>query len=207
LLVPVLAPAMAAEALSGLDGLLLTGGGDVSPSCYHEEPVPEIYGVNIDRDQWELALVTAARSERLPILGVCRGAQILNVAAGGTLIQHLPDVSAEPHGLRGPREREEVHPVGIEPGSLLATVVEGARLGVNSLHHQALALVGDGLRAVAWGPDGVIEAVESAEGEPVLAVQWHPELMIDHPRHQRLFDWLAQTSSTTRTQSFEARSA
>jgi len=145
LLVPVLAPAMAGQALMGLDGLLLTGGGDVSPSCYGEEPVPEIYGVNTDRDQWELALVAAARRVGLPILGVCRGAQILNVATGGTLIQHLPDVSAEPHGLRI-RQSEEVHPVGIDPGSLLATVVGREQLGVNSLHHQALALVGRGGR-------------------------------------------------------------
>jgi putative glutamine amidotransferase len=207
LLVPVLAPALSVQALMGLDGLLLTGGGDVSPSCYGEEPVSEVYGVNTDRDQWELALVAAAQRVGLPILGVCRGAQILNVATGGTLVQHLPDVSVEPHGLRI-RESEEVHPVGIDPDSLLATVVGTEQLGVNSLHHQALALVGTGLRAVAWAPDGIIEAVEGADHEPILAVQWHPELMSDHPRHQKLFNWLVEAaSSSSTTESVQARSA
>ncbi len=194
LLLPVLDPALADEVVADMDGLLLTGGGDISPSWYGQEPVPEVYGVDLDRDRWELALITAARAAGLPILGVCRGAQILNVAAGGSLIQDLPSVSQESHGLRV-REHDEVHPVGIEPGSMLADVVGSERLGVNSLHHQSLALVGRGLRAVAWSPDGVIEAVESAERAPILAVQWHPELMIDHPRHQLLFDWLVDAAS------------
>lgn len=196
---PVLDPADADEALAGLDGLLLTGGGDVSAECYGEEPAPEAYGRDAARDRWELALVAAARAAGLPILGVCRGAQVLNVAAGGTLVQHLPVVTDESH-REYERDAETVHPVALDPESLLAAVTGQRELGVNSLHHQAVAVVGPGLRPVAWAPDGVIEAVESVE-DRLLGVQWHPELLVHEaapPAHRRLFAWLAQAAAERR---------
>lgn len=190
---PVLGPADAEEVLSGLDGLVLSGGGDVAPSLYGEAPAPEVYGVDASRDAWELALVAAARAARLPVLGICRGLQVVNVATGGTLIQHLPTFTDEPH-REYERDREAVHPVEVGPASLLATVTGQPSFGVNSLHHQAVATVGGGLRAVAWAPDGVVEAVESSDDDNLLAVQWHPELLTPDPPHDRLFAWLVRAA-------------
>lgn len=147
-----------------------------------------------ERDAWEMALVAAALAADVPILGVCRGVQLLNVAAGGTLVQHLGTITEEQHHVRE-RDHEAVHPVDIHPGSTLASIVATCRLGVNSLHHQSAALVGQGLHAVAWAPDGVIEALESAEGRPVVGVQWHPEMLIDQPPHLELFGWLAREAA------------
>jgi putative glutamine amidotransferase len=191
---PVLDWADAEEVLSGLDGLLLAGGGDVAASCYGEDPAPEAYGVDAARDGWELALVAAARAAGLPILGVCRGAQVLNVAAGGTLIQHLPVLTDESH-KEYERDRETVHPVEVDPASLLAAITGQRTFGVNTLHHQAVAEVGPSLRPVAWAPDGVIEAVESVDDRLLLGVQWHPELLTHQPPHDRLFAWLAQAAA------------
>jgi putative glutamine amidotransferase len=184
----------AEEVLSVLDGLLLTGGGDVAASCYGEDPAPEAYGVDVARDAWELALVAAARAAGLPILGLCRGAQVLNVAAGGTLIQHLPVGTDESH-KQYERDCETVHPVAVDPGSFLAAITGQRAFGVNTLHHQAVAEVGASLRPVAWAPDGIIEAVESVDGLPLLGVQWHPELLIHQPPHDRLFAWLARAAA------------
>jgi gamma-glutamyl-gamma-aminobutyrate hydrolase PuuD len=196
-LLPIQEPEVAADILANLDGLLVIGGADVDPWCYGEEPVPEVYGVDPGRDVWEVALVAAAISARLPVLGVCRGEQVINVTYGGSLVQHLPRVTDEPHRLRG-REREQAHPVGIDPDSTLAAIVGDEPLGVNTLHHQAVAEVGPGLRAVAWAPDGVIEAIEDAGGRPVVGVQWHPESLIDQPRHGLLFLWLTRTGASGR---------
>jgi putative glutamine amidotransferase len=184
---PVLDGADAEEVLSGLDGLLLT---DVAAACYGADPAPEAYGVDVARDAWELALVAAARAAGLPILGLCRGAQLLNVAAGGTLVQHLPVGTDESH-KQYERDCETVHTVEVDPASLLAAITGQRAFGVNTLHHQAVAEVGASLRPVAWAPDGVIEAVESVDGLPLLGVQWHPELLTHQPPHDRLFAWLA----------------
>jgi putative glutamine amidotransferase len=194
---PVLDGADAEEVLSSLDGLLLTGGGDVAASCYGEDPVPEAYGVDVARDAWELALVAAARAAGLPILGLCRGVQVLNVAAGGTLIQHLP-VGTDASHKQYERDGETVHAVEVDPGSLLAAITGQRAFGVNTLHHQAVADVGSGLRPVAWAPDGVIEAVESDAERPLLGVQWHPELITHLSPHGRLFAWLAQAAADRR---------
>jgi len=194
---PVLDWPDAEEVLSGLDGLLLTGGGDVAASWYGEDPAPEAYGVDAARDGWELALVAAARAAGLPILGVCRGAQVLNVAAGGTVIQHLPVGTDESH-KQYERDGETVHPVEVDPTSLLAAITGPRAFGVNTLHHQAVADVGSGLRPVAWAPDGVIEAVESVDDRLLLGVQWHPELLTHQPPHDRLFAWLAQAAADRR---------
>jgi putative glutamine amidotransferase len=194
---PVLRPSDSGEVLAQLDGLLLTGGGDMAASWYGEEPAPETYGVDTTRDAWELALVAGAKGAALPVLGICRGAQILNVAAGGTLVQHLPAFTDCDH-RDCERDREFVHGVEVDPGSLLAEVAGSRAFGVNTLHHQAIAKVGPGLRPVAWAPDGVIEAVESAGGRLVLGIQWHPELIADRPPHGLLFAWLARAAGASR---------
>src|SRR5919197_3386341 len=147
LILPVLDPADAEQVLQTVDGLLLTGGGDVEPLYYGAAAVPEVHGVDAGRDAFELALVPAAAAPGVPVLGICRGAQVINVAMGGTLAQHLPDVSDQAHCLRD-RSGEPVHDVRIEPGTRLAGIAGADRLPVNSLHHQAVDTLGAGLRAV-----------------------------------------------------------
>lgn len=206
LLLPILAPDLAEDLLATVDGLVLTGGGDVGPDRYGEAPVEEVYSVDPARDEWELALMKAARAvpqgpsgHGLPVLAICRGAQILNVAAGGTLIQHLPAVTPGPHRLRD-RGNESVHTVKIAADSQLSEIVGSSPLGVNSIHHQAIATVGPGLRAVAWAPDGVVEAVERVDRGPVIAVQWHPEWLIHRRRQQKLYRWLIATAANGRSE-------
>jgi putative glutamine amidotransferase len=179
--------------LSRVDGLLLTGGGDVAPALYGAEPAPETAGCDDERDHAEVALVQAAMAARIPILAVCRGIQILNVACGGTLVQHLPAVTAQPH-LVIDRPREVVHSVELQPGSDLRRIVGVDSLGVNSLHHQAVNRIGTGLRPVAWAGDGTVEALEDQAGW-VIGVQWHPELLADQSEQIRLFEWLVEQSS------------
>jgi putative glutamine amidotransferase len=173
--------------LAGLDGLLLSGGGDVDPTRYGQSPSAEIGGVDSDRDDWEVALVRQAFEVELPILGVCRGAQVLNVACGGTLLQHLPAHSSLPHLVL---EREAVaHVVRIEPSTQLFAIEGAAQIGTNSVHHQAVEAIGQGLRATAWAEDGTVEAIEHLTS-PAIGVQWHPENLLDHPSHLALFEWL-----------------
>jgi putative glutamine amidotransferase len=184
--IPVLlppAPGIAA-ALGRLDGLILTGGGDLDPAAYGAEPSPQTSRVHPERDQAELELLAAALAAGLPVLGICRGMQLLNVARGGTLCQHLADGGHRPSpGTFGS------HPVRLAAGSLLASVLQpgdgpaGLTLDVPTAHHQGIDRLGDGLVPAAWAEDGVIEAVEPAPGpsQPpfLLAVQWHPEASQD----------------------------
>ncbi|HEV7864813.1 MAG TPA: gamma-glutamyl-gamma-aminobutyrate hydrolase family protein [Acidimicrobiia bacterium] len=212
---PVMDPDDAELALLALDGLLLTGGGDVDPARYGADPVPEVYGLDPGRDAFEVALIAAAARAGLPVLGICRGSQILNVGLGGTLIQHVPAITGRDHCLRD-RAYEPVHGVIVAPGSLLESVVGGADVAVNSLHHQAVDRLGAGLRAVAWAEDGIVEGVESSGGPGrFLGVQWHPELLAGRPAHERLFTWLVteaagpaptKPSTTTRGSSSTKRS-
>jgi len=188
-MLPVLEPGDAELALLAVDGLLLTGGGDVDPVRYGEAPVPEVYGLDPRRDAFEAALVVAAARAGLPVLGICRGTQILNVALGGTLHQHVPAVTGRDHCLRD-RASVLVHEVRITAGTLLAATAGSTGIGVNSLHHQAIDRVGAGLRAVAWSDDGIIEGVESDGLGRFLGVQWHPELLAQYDAHERLFAWL-----------------
>lgn len=192
---PIVLPALrrwlAAEALDGLDGLLLTGGGDVDPARYGDAAVPECGPPEGARDAWELALIDAARELEIPVLGICRGAQVLNVAYGGGLVQHLPGRGIDGHDDE--RVDGEVHGVALAPGSLVRQVTGTDVLRTNTLHHQAIDpdRIGDGLRVTGVADDGVVEAVESADpDEQVLGVQWHPELLLGHPAHQALFGWL-----------------
>jgi len=189
-ILPVLDRDDAGAALLALDGLLLTGGGDVEPSLYGARPVPEVDGPDPARDASEVALARAAARAGMPVLGICRGAHVLNVAFGGSLLQHVPAVTGADHSVRD-RARELVHGLKIDPASLLASVAGGSSVAVNSLHHQAVDRIGAGLRAVAWSEDGVVEGLESDDVfARILGVQWHPELLLGHRAHERLFAWL-----------------
>ncbi len=180
--IPVLLPPVAGveDALARLDGLVLSGGGDIDPAQYGESPGPHLVSVRPERDRAELALLHAALTRQLPVLGICRGLQLINVALGGRLHQHLPDVVGHDEHAPKPGAFAD-HDVTVAPGSRLATIVGAAGpdqpLAVPTHHHQAISLLADGLTATAWTPDGTIEAVEldPARSPFVLAIQWHPE--------------------------------
>ena len=164
-----------------LDGLVLTGGADLNPSLYGEKPHPRLGQVSDTRDSWELALVRAAQLRKKPILAICRGIQILNVALGGTLLQDLPTQhpSAINHDPDRPRD-SRTHPIELAGESRLARALGVTQLTVNSVHHQAISRVAPELRVVATASDGVIEGVESAADSTwwCVGVQWHPEELI-----------------------------
>lgn len=189
------------EALAPFDGLLLAGGGDVDPARYGAGPPhPAVYGVDPDRDEAELGLVAAALAGGLPTLAICRGLQVLNVALGGTLHQHLPDLSGmDLHG-HPTGQTSVLHDVKVQPGTRLAAACGREILRCTSHHHQGVDRLADPLVAVAWSGDGLVEAVEPVEsGEPggeaghwLVGVQWHPEMTsADDPEQQSLFDGFA----------------
>jgi putative glutamine amidotransferase len=165
------------ELLTRLDGLVLSGGGDLDPAAYGGDPHARTYAVSPERDSFELALLRGALERGTPTLAICRGMQILNVVLGGDLHPHLPEGVGDTVVHRISQTEAASHPVRLEPGSALAGRLGATQLGsVPSWHHQALRRLGSGLRPVAWAPDDVIEAVELS-GEPqLIAVQWHPEL-------------------------------
>jgi gamma-glutamyl-gamma-aminobutyrate hydrolase PuuD len=173
-----------AETLDGIDGLLLAGGEDVNPSAYGETPHPTVVDVSPERDRFELALVAEARKRDFPILAICRGIQVLNVACGGSLVQDIPSqmAGALDHRLAVPAHSSHslAHEIWIEPDSVLGTLMRDALGGtdaceVNSRHHQAVKRPAAGFRVTATAPDGVIEAIEDPASRFCLGVQWHPE--------------------------------
>lgn len=170
-----LPPEHALHVLQRLDGLILSGGEDVDPALYGAERHPNLRATNRERDEWEIALVHAAQRTGLPLLAICRGVQVLNVALGGTLVQDIP--SQVPDALDHDRNRDHrAHPIAIEPGSRLAEIV-GCAIEVNTSHHQSAAELGEGLRVVAQAPDGVVEALEWPGDWWAVGVQWHPETL------------------------------
>jgi len=174
---------------TALDGLLLSGGGDIDPACYGAAPIASVGGVDPDRDHTEFTLTQWALAEDKPIFGICRGLQLLNVACGGALYR---DVSEYADAIRhaytqGYPSDLVVHPVRIAADSLLAAIVGKGDVPVNSLHHQACSVVAQGLRVVAWAPDGMVEAVEVPDHRFALAVQWHPEALPEAVESQALF--------------------
>lgn len=177
LLLPEFSPGESIELFGECDALLLTGGEDVDPACYGAVPHARLGTVDRRRDDNELALVTDARARDLPILAICRGIQLLNVACGGTLIQDIPSQlpSAIDHNPATPRDHR-AHRITITDGSRLGQIMETTNFSANSFHHQAIDRVGDGLVVNAHAPDGLIEGVESSDPlEWVVGVQWHPE--------------------------------
>ena len=177
ILSPLLGEGDAAEAVAGLDGLLLTGGEDIDPARYDAAPSSRLGSISPERDAFELALFAAARRLELPTLAICRGIQLANVALGGTLWQDLPTErpGAVDHDTAAGRNRR-THPVRLTPGSRAALALGTEALAVNSFHHQAVRELAPTLVASGWADDGVVEAAESTGKDPwLLAVQWHPE--------------------------------
>jgi putative glutamine amidotransferase len=183
LLLPNPDPRHIDQILAAVDGLLFTGGADIAPLLYGAEPAKDLGTTDIPRDRFELPLGRAALAAELPILGICRGIQLLNVAAGGSLRQDLKGDPAAvvQHQMSVVGGRGVHHHVTVEPGTRLAGLVGSGRLAVNSYHHQAVDRLGPGLRVTARADDGTIEAIEGAGQRFLMAVQWHPEVM--DPEH------------------------
>jgi len=205
--IPVLLPPhLTAEARSTLwerlNGLVLTGGGDLEPSRFDQPRHPKTDEVAPARDELELGLTRRALDEDVPLFAICRGIQVLNVALGGTLIQDLPSErpSAIAHSQREPRH-EATHAVKVMgEGTRLGRVLGSLEVQVNSMHHQAIDRLGFGLREVAWAPDGVIEGIEMpGDDHFVLGVQWHPEELVGHDQAARnLFTALVEAARQPR---------
>ena len=178
------------ELVGRLDGICLSGGPDLDPVAYGALTRHPLLGAtDAAVDAFELAVARAADAAGLPLLGICRGAQALNIARGGTLHQHV-DGHRQPELATIPTQR-----VSVAADSLLATVTgSGPQLAVNSFHHQAVDVPGAGLRVVAWAPDGMAEAVEDRARPFVLAVQWHAETLTERPEHGALFAALVQAA-------------
>ncbi len=167
--------------LDRLDGLILAGGADLDPATYGQDAAPTTIGHRPDRDAFEVALAAAALERDLPLLGICRGFQIINVAAGGTLEQHLPDVVGHERHRSIPGRFDE-HEVDLVQGSRVATFWGAERIMVKSHHHQGLARMGDGLAVTGYAvPDLIAEAIEVPDRSFALGVQWHPEEDADDP--------------------------
>jgi putative glutamine amidotransferase len=209
---PVVMPPLELHAieplLDRLSGLCLSGGPDLDPETYKERPHPELGPTEPDLDHFELELARRADDRGLPILAICRGMQALDVARGGSLHQHLPDrpgVTID-HRQRIAGDRC-VHTVSIAPDSDLARVMGKRETLVNSFHHQGVHRIGRGLRAVAWAPDGVIEALEAPGRDFLIAVQWHAESLVAKREHAALFRGLVHAATRFETHDTGSRAA
>jgi putative glutamine amidotransferase len=180
------------ETLDALDGLIFSGGSDLGPELYGQEPHPETVGVVPERDSAELALLDAALERDLPVLAICRGSQVLNVARGGDLVQHIPDIIGTDRHKAVPGVFSD-HEVAVEDDSRLGALI-GGRIPVKSHHHQGFGRIGAGLRAVALDEDGTVEALEDPSRRIAVGVLWHPEAGED----ARLFDALVREAAAFR---------
>jgi putative glutamine amidotransferase len=196
-------PAVMAEYLEGLDGLLFPGGGDVAPAYYGEARDERCHEPDRERDFFEIHLARAALGRQTPVLGICRGLQVLNVAAGGTLYQ---DLTCRPgtlpnHAAGGEDRRKPIHPVRILPGTRLHAIMGVSESVVTSTHHQFVKDLAPGFRITAESPeDGVVEGIEDPGHPFLVAVQWHPERMYqDHPEHLALFQALVAAAERMRS--------
>ena len=186
--------------LDGLSGLCLSGGPDLDPFIYRAEPHPALGPTEPHLDVFEIALVRAAEARDLPVLAICRGLQVLNVARGGTLVQDLP--SERPSDIEHRQEEAAsipTHDVTLQAGCQIAACLGAHEVRVNSFHHQAVDRLGSGLVAVGWASDGTIEAVETTDRPATLAVQWHAESMVQSPEQARLLAAFAKAAGVYRT--------
>jgi len=185
---PQLEPGARAEILKHVSGVLLTGGGDVDPARFGEAAHPTTCEVSGARDELEIDLTQWALARRAPLLAVCRGLQVLNVALGGSLYQDIPSEPGSPldhsqTGLQGKARNVTAHQVKVREGSRLATILGALDVDVNSFHHQAIKQLGRGLADVAWAPDSIVEGVELVDpAQFVVGVQWHPEELVAQDR-------------------------
>jgi gamma-glutamyl-gamma-aminobutyrate hydrolase PuuD len=186
------------ETLDAVDALVFSGGSDIDPELYGEQPHPETFGIHRERDQAEVGLLSAALERDMPVLGICRGIQVLNVARGGVLHQHLPEVVGNELHKHDPPGVFSDHEIEIEPHTRLAEIL-GDRAPVKSHHHQGLERLGDGLRVAAHADDGTVEAIEDPSHRFALGVLWHPEAGED----LKLFEALVEEARQYR----EARTA
>jgi putative glutamine amidotransferase len=202
---PVLLPPVPSQArhyLELVDGVVLAGGGDLDPAHYGGSGHETNYSVDAQRDALELALARRIVERRQPTLAICRGMQVLNVALGGTLIEHLPAVVGEQVLHRKASREPTPHPVSVKPGSRLAAIAGVTDFAPMSWHHQAIRQLAPGLEVVASAADGTIEAVEMPAHPWLVAVQWHPELTAGRePAQQRLFDALVEATHNRRSAS------
>jgi len=197
--VPVVIPPLDVDSieplLDGLCGLCLSGGPDLHPSIYGAQPHPLLGPTEPHLDSFEVALVRAAEAREMPVLAICRGLQVLNVARGGTLVQDLP--SERPSGVTH-RQADvgwvATHDVRLLEGSLVADCLGETEIRVNSFHHQAVDRLGSGLRAVGWADDDMVEAIEATDRRFTVAVQWHAESMVRSPEQQRLLSVFARAA-------------
>ena len=199
LLLPPSEPGLLDELLAVVDGAVLIGGRDYDPSAYGQEPHPATKLVDPRRDRFDRALAARLLDSDIPTLGICGGMQLLNIAAGGDLHQHIPDAlpGARVHSRR--KGENPSHMVDIEPDSLLRRLVGCESLEVNTSHHQAVRRVGDGFRVVARSRDGVIEAIEGSDKPFLLGVQWHPERLLERAEHLALFEGLVEAAARHRS--------
>lgn len=197
-LIPPLAPELVSIVLDRLDGVVLTGGGDLAAELHGRQHHDTMYDVDPERDAFELALVRRAAERRLPLLAICRGMQVVNVALGGDLILDIPTETdgGVRHYAGGAEVFEGHQTVRLDPDSRMARLLSVTELKVNSMHHQAVRRAGQGLRPVGWAEDGVIEALEPENGWPLWAVQWHPECLAPtDPLAGKLFRALVEAAS------------
>jgi putative glutamine amidotransferase len=189
-----------AELLERLDALVFSGGGDLDPGHFGGDDHPDSYFICEERDSFELQLMRAALERETPLLAICRGSQVLNVALGGSLHSHLEDVVGDAVVHRESQTRHTYHPVKLDPESRLAALLGATELAeVASWHHQAVDRLGAGLRAVAWAPDGTVEALELREAPRLVAIQWHPELQIElGSPHRKLFEAIVRMAQEGR---------
>lgn len=193
--VPVLIPSLISEdgwetAYSRLDGILFSGGGDIGLEFSPGEPHPRIDGVDLSRDSIELKMIQAAAADGKPFLGICRGCQVMNVALGGTLYTHISDQlpNALDHSYPGNMRTVLVHEIKIDEGTRVADIFGEPIIQVNSLHHQGLKDIASSLRVAGIAPDGLVEAVELIDHPFGIAVQWHPEWLMDQQGTRNLFN-------------------
>lgn len=188
-----------ATVLDTIDGLILSGGGDIDPAHYGSPGHDAVDLVDAERDATEIALARIVAASDMPAFGVCRGAQVLNVALGGTLVEHLPDEVGDAVVHRQTPPGPIFHPIVVEQDSKVGAILGGAQVEAASWHHQAIRSVAPGLNVVAVAPDGTIEAVEMPSHPWLVAVQWHPEISASRDTaQQRLFDAFIQAARQRR---------